>query len=100
MYKFSEYNLIQKNFDNQYYVYNTLSRKCDLISKQIYDIFKKRKLDIVLNNSQLLERLVKRGYITTTAQNEIEYVEYKYNSIVWDAEVLDLTIVMTHRCRN
>lgn len=98
MYKFSEYNLIQKNFDNQYYVYNTLSRKCDLISKQIYDIFKKRKLDIVLNNSQLLERLVKRGYITTTAQNEIEYIEYKYNSIVWDAEVLDLTIVMTHRC--
>ena len=34
MYKFSKYNLVAKNYMDQYYIYNVLSKNCDLVSSK------------------------------------------------------------------
>lgn len=98
MYKFSKYNLVAKNYMDQYYIYNVLSKNCDLVSSKIYNLLVNKKIDKILVNPFLKEKMIEKGYIIDDTINEMEYIEYKYNSIVWDSEVLDLTFIMTHAC--
>lgn len=98
MYKFSKYNLISRNYKEQYYIYNVLNKNCDLISEQVYEFFLNGDIKEILKNMLLAEKMIERGYIISEEIDEIEYIEYKYNKIAWDSEILDLTFIMTYAC--
>ena len=70
MYKFSKYNLVAKNYMDQYYIYNVLSKNCDLVSSKIYNLLVNKKIDKILVNPFLKEKMIEKGYIIDDTINE------------------------------
>lgn len=97
-YKFSNYNLVNKNDKGQNYIYNVLTKKCYLLSELNYNNIKNKDIEKIINNTNCFEALKSAGMIIEKEKDEIEIIDYNYHNIVYNDEVLELTIIMTQRC--
>ncbi len=98
MYKFSKYNMLSLNTNGQYYIYNALSKECELISKEVYDLFNKKDVSSIVSNEGMLKILLDKGFIVESEYDETELVEYRVNKEIYRTDILDLTLIMTHAC--
>ena len=97
-YKFSNYNLVNKNDKGQNYIYNVLTKKCYLLSELNYNNIKNKDIEKIINNANCFEALKSAGMVIEKEKDEIEIIDYNYHNIVYNDEVLELTIIMTQRC--
>lgn len=96
MYKLSKYNIVDINSDGHPYVYNALSKQCELISDKVYGELKKGRCSQL--NYREKELLYEKGFLVTNHIEEEDIVEYRRNTEIHNQKVLDLTFIMTHAC--
>lgn len=99
MYRYSKYNIVGKNNEGNYYIFNALYKHCDLISKEVYEIVKDNEIISLLDKQNgCFNKLYEKGYLVDENKDEEELVSYHYETNCYKADVIDLTIILTHAC--
>jgi uncharacterized protein len=97
-YKASDYNIFIKE-DNQNFLFNSLSRACVKIdSKKIERIENLLKDPSIKENDQYKNILIKNGFVIKKDINEIEFLDYIYNSNFFRSDEVNLVLVPTLKC--
>lgn len=98
MYKFSNYNIVNINEKGKNYIYNVLTKKCNLLEEEIYNIVKNNNIERIVRDGKLLKLMLTNGYIIKDKDDELDMVEYKYHEISYKLDTLEITMIMTHSC--
>lgn len=89
-YIYSKYNIVQKDIDNNYVLYNCLSNTYCVVQK--HEQFEK-----ILSGEAVIPELVERGFLVEEDTNEIALADYYLNQKI-NPKFLNLFIVPTRFC--
>lgn len=98
--KFSKYNLLCQDENNEYLVYNTLTDHVQTLDEKDYLLFRNNNGERLcgIESAAKIEGWSAAGFVVDEGYEEWRKVEYEYGNIAYGDEELQLTILTTNAC--